>query len=109
MGKHLPIVMGILSVPLALAFSTDAYFYGVLPVMLTVGNRFGIDPIQTAIAMCVCRNCATFISPMVPATLLGTGLAEVEIEEHINASFFWVWAFSFICMAASIVFGIIKL
>ena len=109
LGVHLPIVMGILSVPLALAFSTDAYFYGVLPVMITVGNQFGVDPMQTTIAMCVCRNCATFISPMVPATLLGTGLAEVEIEDHIKHSFLWVWGFSFICMFAAILFGIIQL
>ena len=34
LGRHLPIVIGILSVPLALAFDTDSYFYGMLPVMI---------------------------------------------------------------------------
>lgn len=108
-GYHLPIVIGILSVPLALAFCTDSYFYGVLPVMITVGQQYGVEPLQVAIAMCVCRNCATFISPMVPATLLGTGLAEVDIKDHIKASFGWVWGFSLICMIAAVLFGIIQL
>lgn len=106
LGRHLPIVIGILSVPLALAFDTDSYFFGMLPVMIGIGQGFGIDPLPIAIAMVVCRNCATFISPMVPATLLGVGLADVDIKDHIRASFGYVWAFSIICMLFAIIMGI---
>lgn len=108
MGPFLPIIIGILSVPLTLAFCTDAYFYGLLPVLMGVGNKFGVDPMQTAIAMVVCRNCATFISPVVPATFLGVGLAGVEIKDHIKASFFWVWGVSIVCLIAGLAFGILK-
>ena len=73
LGRHLPLVIGVLSVPLALAFDTDSYFYGMLPVVIGIGKGFGIDALPIAVAMVVCRNCATFISPMVPATLLGVG------------------------------------
>lgn len=107
LGRHLPIVIGILSVPLALAFDTDSYFYGMLPVMIGIGEGFGIPATAIAVAMVVCRNCATFISPMVPATLLGVGLADVDIKDHIKSSFLWVWGFSFICMVVAIVLGII--
>ena len=62
-----------------------------------------------AVAMVVCRNCATFISPMVPATLLGVGLADVDIKDHIKNSFLWVWAFSIICMFIGVIVGIIPL
>jgi CitMHS family citrate-Mg2+:H+ or citrate-Ca2+:H+ symporter len=106
LGRHLPIVIGILSVPLALAFDTDSYFYGMLPVMIGIGAEFGIQALPIAIAMVVCRNCATFISPMVPATLLGVGLADVDIKDHIKASFLYVWAFSIICMLFAIIIGI---
>lgn len=106
LGRHLPLVIGILSVPLALAFDTDSYFYGMLPVMIGIGEGFGIGATPIAVAMVVCRNCATFISPMVPATLLGVGLADVDIKDHIRNSFFWVWGFSFICMIVAILFGI---
>lgn len=62
-----------------------------------------------AVAMVVCRNCATFISPMVPATLLGVGLADVDIKDHIKNSFLWVWGFRFICMIVAVLFGIMPL
>jgi CitMHS family citrate-Mg2+:H+ or citrate-Ca2+:H+ symporter len=109
LGQNLPLVIGILSVPLALAFDTDSYFYGMLPVMIAIGQSFGVQALPIAVAMVVCRNCATFISPMVPATLLGTGLADVDIKDHIKASFMYVWIFSILCMLFAIVLGIMPL
>jgi CitMHS family citrate-Mg2+:H+ or citrate-Ca2+:H+ symporter len=109
LGRHLPLVIGVLSVPLALAFDTDSYFYGMLPVVIGIGKGFGIEALPIAVAMVVCRNCATFISPMVPATLLGVGLADVDIKDHIKSSFFYVWLFSIICMLFAIVLGIMPL
>ncbi len=105
LGQNLPLVIGILSVPLALAFDTDSYFYGMLPIMIAIGRSFGVEAMPIAIAMVVCRNCATFISPMVPATLLGTGLAEVDIKDHIKSSFFYVWIFSILCLVFAIIIG----
>ncbi|MGX8706831.1 MAG: citrate transporter, partial [bacterium] len=43
------------------------------------------------------------------ATLLGTGLAEVDIKDHIKASFMYVWGFSFLCMLFAIVIGLMPL
>lgn len=107
MGHFLPLIIGVLSVPLTLLFCTDSYFYGLLPVLISVGNNFGVDPVHTAIAMVVCRNCATFISPVVPATFLGIGLAGVEIKDHIKNSFFWIWGVSLVCLVAGIILGVI--
>ena len=109
LGQHLPLIIGILSVPLALAFDTDSYFYGMLPVMIGIGQAFGVNAMPIAVAMVVCRNCATFISPMVPATLLGTGLAEVDVKDHIKASFLYVWAFSILCMVFATFVGVMPL
>ena len=109
LGQHLPLVIGILSVPLALCFDTDSYFYGMLPVMIAIGASFGVEAFPIAVAMVVCRNCATFISPMVPATLLGIGLADVDIKDHIKASFGYVWIFSILCMLFAAVLGILPL
>ena len=101
--------IGILSVPLALCFDTDSYFYGMLPVMIAIGASFGVEAFPIAVAMVVCRNCATFISPMVPATLLGIGLADVDIKDHIKASFGYVWIFSILCMLFAVLIGILPL
>lgn len=107
MGKFLPVIIGILSVPLALLFDTDSYFYGLLPVLISVGNQFGVNPAHIAIAMVVCRNCATFISPVAPATYLGIGLAGVEIKDHIKYCFGWQWGVSIICLVAGLILGVI--
>ena len=107
MGKFLPVIIGILSVPLALLFDTDSYFYGLLPVLISVGNQFGVNPAHIAIAMVVCRNCATFISPVAPATYLGIGLAGVEIKDHIKYCFGWQWGVSLICLVAGLILGVI--
>lgn len=108
MGKFLPLIIGVLSVPLTLMFCTDSYFFGLLPVLISIGNNFGVNPAHTAIAMVVCRNCATFISPVVPATFLGVGLAGVEIKDHIKACFFWIWGVSIVCLLSGLIFGVIK-
>ena len=107
MGRFLPLIIGVMSVPLTLLFCTDSYFYGLLPVLIGVGNQFGVDPAHTAITMVVCRNCATFISPVVPATFLGVGLAGVEIKDHIKSSFFWIWGVSILCLAAGLALGVL--
>lgn len=109
MGRFLPLFIGVLSVPLTLMFCTDSYFYGLLPVLIGVGNQFGVDPAHTAITMVVCRNCATFISPVVPATFLGVGLAGVEIKDHIKTCFFWIWGVSLVCMVAGLLLGVLTI
>ena len=109
LGQNLPLVIGFLSVPLALAFDTDSYFYGLMPVIIGIGQAFGVEALPIAVAMVVCRNCATFISPMVPATLLGTGLADVDIKDHIKNSFFYVWIFSILCMLFAVILGIMPI
>lgn len=107
MGHFLPLIIGVTAVPMALMFSTDSYFYGLLPVLITIGEKYNVNPVHLAIAMVVCRNCATFISPVVPATFLGCGLAGVQIKDHIKTSFFWVWGVSIICLISGIVLGVI--
>lgn len=109
LGRFLPIIIGVMSVPLTLLFCTDSYFYGLLPVLIEVGARFGVEPVHIALAMVVCRNCATFISPVVPATFLGVGLAGVEIKDHIKTCFLWVWGVSVICLISGIVIGVIRM
>lgn len=107
MGRFLPLIIGVLSVPLTLMFCTDSYFFGLLPVLIGIGNEFGVDPAHIAIAMVVCRNCATFISPVVPATFLGTGLAGVEIKDHIKTCFPWIWGVSIVCLISGLLLGVL--
>lgn len=107
LGAYIPLMIGILAVPMAIIFCTDSYFYGVMPIVLSITKAFGVEPLTIAIIMVIARNCATFISPVVPATLLGCGLAEVNIKDHIKRSFFYIWGISIICLIFAEVAGII--
>ncbi|WP_267525601.1 CitMHS family transporter [Campylobacter sp. MG1] len=106
-GFLIPLAVGLTAVPMALIFCTDSYFYGVMPIVLSVTQAFGVDPVNIAIIMVLARNCATFISPVVPATLLGCGLADVAIKDHIKRSFFYIWGISIICLIFGYFAGII--
>lgn len=103
----IPLIVGISAVPMALIFCTDSYFFGIMPIVVGITSALGIDPMSIAIIMVVARNCATFISPVVPATLLGCGLSGVSIKEHINKSFFLVWGVSLICLSVGAMLGLI--
>ena len=108
MGRFLPIIIGVLAVPLTLMFDTDSFFFGLMPVLIEIAGKFGVLSAHIAIVMVVCRNCATFISPVVPATFLGIGLADVEIKGHIKRCFPWIWGVSLICLVAGLVLGVVR-
>ena len=109
MGRFLPVIIGLLAVPLTLLFDTDSFFFGLMPILISIAGEFGVEAAHIAIVMVVCRNCATFISPVVPATFLGIGLAEVEIKDHIKNCFFWIWGVSIVCLLAGLLLGVIKI
>jgi len=106
--KIIPLLIGLTAVPMALIFCTDSYFFGVMPIVVGITNELGVDPMSIAIIMVVARNCATFISPVVPATLLGCGLANLNIRKHIAYSFFWIWGVSMICLLVGWALGIVQ-
>jgi len=109
LGTYVPIIIGIFSAPLALAFDTESFFFGLMPIVVNVAETYNVPAPSVAVTMVVCRNLATFVSPVVPATLLGCGLAEVEINEHIKTSFLWMWIMSIIMLIFGLIVGVVPL
>ena len=109
LGQHLPLLLCALAVPMALFFDTDSYFYGMLPVMLGIGQAFGLSSQPIAITMLTLRLSATFICPMTAALLLATNMADVPIRNHIKASALYVWGFSFLCLLFAVLIGLVPL
>jgi CitMHS family citrate-Mg2+:H+ or citrate-Ca2+:H+ symporter len=105
LGRHLPLFIGLTAVLIGIFFDTDSYFYGLMPILIGIGQAFGTQPMSIAVAMVLCRMTGCFISLMVPATLLGTGLAEVDIRDHIRTCFPYVWVFSFLCILFAVAMG----
>ncbi len=109
LGKYIHIIFGILALPLGLCVGTDAYFYGVMPLVIEVGKTYGVAPLSTAITMVIGKNLALMVSPLVPATFLATGLANTELKDHMKFSIPIYWAVSIIMLFIGILFGIVPL
>ena len=48
MARHLPFVLGLVSMPLSLLFDPDSFYLGALPIVAQVGSTLGVPPIQIA-------------------------------------------------------------
>lgn len=109
LGKFIHIIFGIFALPLGMMIGTDAYFYGIMPLVIEVGTQYGVTALNTAATMIIGKNVGLMISPLVPATFLAIGLVDVELKDHIKFSFKWLFAVSMITMIAGIVMGIVQL
>lgn len=101
MLPHLHIWLGIIGIPMELVLSTDAYYFGLLPVTMEIVAPFDVSPASTAYALIVGNIIGTFISPFSPALWLALGLAGLEMGKHIRYSFVWMWIFSLTLLAAA--------
>lgn len=76
LGRFIHIIFGILALPLGLCIGTDAYFYGIMPLVMEVGETYGVASLSTALAMVIGKNLALMVSPLTPATYLAIGLTK---------------------------------
>jgi CitMHS family citrate-Mg2+:H+ or citrate-Ca2+:H+ symporter len=105
-----PIVVGVVAVPLSLLFGPDPYYFGVLPVLTSVAEQFGVSPIAMAQASIIGEETVGFpISPLTGSFYLLVGLSGVRIGDHIRHMFPWAWLVSLIMLAVAVISGVIPL
>lgn len=109
LGKYVHIIFGILGLPLGMVTGTDAYFYGIMPLVIGVGESYGVAGVNTALAMLLGKNVSLLISPMVPATYLAIGFTDLSLKDHISFSFKWLFAVSLIMVFAGVAMGIVAI
>ena len=109
LGRFLHIIFGILALPLGLCMGTDAYFYGIMPLVIEVGSTYGIAPLSTAIAMIIGKNLSLMVSPLVPATYLAIGLTNTELKDHMKFSIPIYWAISICMLIIAVIIGVVPL
>ncbi|MBQ7154010.1 MAG: hypothetical protein IJR85_00430 [Synergistaceae bacterium] len=105
MGKYIHVIFGLLALPLGLCIGTDAYFYGIMPLVIQVGQTYGVAPLSTAMAMLIGKNIALMVSPLV----LAIGLTNTELKDHMKYSIPPYYAVSVVMLIFGIVAGIIPL
>lgn len=109
LGQFIHIIFGILALPLGLCIGTDAYFYGIMPLVMQVGETYGVASLSTALTMVIGKNLALMVSPLVPATYLAIGLADTELKDHMKFSIPVYWVVSLCMLVIGVIFGIIPL
>ena len=109
LGQFIHIIFGILALPLGLCIGTDAYFYGIMPLVMQVGETYGVASLSTALTMIIGKNLALMVSPLVPATYLAIGLTDVELKDHMKFSIPIYWGISIVMLVIGVIFGIVPL
>ncbi|AVZ40313.1 MULTISPECIES: CitMHS family transporter [unclassified Dietzia] len=104
----LPVIIGILGVPLSLLFGPDAFYFGVLPVLNALGEQYGVSSIEMTQAALLGQETVGFpISPLTGSFYLLVGLAGVDIGKHIKALFGWAWLVSIVMVVVALLTGVI--
>jgi len=110
LASHMPVVLGILAMPLSMLFDPDSCYLCALPVVATVAGTLGVPPIQIGQAALLGQMTTGFpVSPLTPATFLLVGLSGIELGEHQRFTAKYLFAASVIMTAAAVAFGVFPL
>lgn len=109
LGKYIHLIFGILALPLGLCVGTDAYFYGIMPLVMQVGETYGVTALNTALTMLIGKNLALMVSPLVPATYLAIGLTGTELKDHMKFSIPPYFIVSMVMLVMGVVLGIVTI
>jgi CitMHS family citrate-Mg2+:H+ or citrate-Ca2+:H+ symporter len=106
---YLHLILGVFGLPMELVLSTDAYYFGLLPIVHEIVGAHGVSPLVTVHAMAIGNSIGTFISPFSPALWLALGLAGLDMGKHIRYSIGWMWTYSLIMMGLAVMIGLVPL
>lgn len=109
LGRFIHLIFGILAMPLGLCIGTDAYFYGIMPLVMQVGETYGVAALSTALTMIIGKNIALMVSPLVPATYLAIGLTNTELKDHMKFSIPPYFVMSVVMVVIGVIIGVIPL
>ena len=110
MAGHIPVALGILSMPLSMLFDPDSFYFGVLPVIAEVAGQLGVPAVHVGQAALLGQMTTGFpVSPLTPATFLVVGLTGIELADHQKFTFPLLFGASIVMTIACVVFGVFPL
>ncbi|MEY4762373.1 MAG: hypothetical protein RLZZ200_2229 [Pseudomonadota bacterium] len=105
-GQRLPLLLGVVAMPLSLLFDPDSFYFGVLPVLSQAAASHGVEAVEMARAALLGQMTTGFpISPLTPATFLVAGLCGIDLAAHQRFSIPWLFAASLVMLAVAVLTG----
>ena len=110
LGRFFPLIVGVISMPASLLFDPDSFYYGVLPVLATTAQGFGVAGVDVGRAAILGQMTVGFpISPLTASTFLLVGLAGVDLGEHQKKTIPLAWLVSLVMVVVALITGGISL
>ena len=110
LGRFIPLITGVLAMPLSLLFDPDSFYFGVMPVLSNAAAQFGVDPLMVGRAAILGQMTTGFpVSPLTAATFLLVGLAGVDLGEHQKKTIPLAFLTTIVMLVVSIVIGVIAI
>ncbi len=107
-GGSMGVIVAVLSMPLSLVFTPDAYYFGVMPILAQTASAYGLDPVQIGQASMLGQMTTGFpLSPLTASTFLLIGLAGVELGDHQKFVFKWALGTTLVMTIVAVVTGVI--
>lgn len=107
-AKYFAIITGVIAMPASLLFDPDSFYFGVLPVLTSTAQGFGVDGVSIARAAILGQMTTGFpVSPLTPATFLLIGLAGVDFGEHQRKTIPLAFTVTIVMLIVSVIVGAI--
>lgn len=108
MGPHLALITALASLPFTFFLTNDAFYFGVVPILVKTAATYGITPAEIARASLIGQG-AHLLSPLVASTYLLVGLNGVEFGDFQKYTLLWAIGTSLVMLVLSLAIGIIPL
>ncbi|MDQ7262637.1 citrate:proton symporter [Paracoccus sp. PS-1] len=108
LGPYMAPATALFSAAATYAVTNDAFYFGMLPILASTAEVYGISGVEMARASLIGQP-IHLLSPLVASTYLLVNLVGVEYGDNQRASILWVAGLVLAMLAGALAFGIIPL
>ena len=107
-GGRLPVITGVFSMPASLVFDPDSFYFGILPLLGTTAEHFGVEAIEVGRAAISGQMTTGFpVSPLTGSTYLLVGLTGIDLGDHQRKTIPYAFATTLVILITALLVGAI--